>query len=474
MLLLLLPARPRQHPTQPGLEGADLASLAAASLAELHFVESADGQSVAESGRTAPALLARRSQPVIAALPEEALAWLSIRVPRAPAARLTAALQGLVEDQLLDEAEACHLALAPGARAGQKAWLAVTDRAWLAAQLAALQAAGLAVDRVVPLMAPPALDGRQEPDVDEPAGPGTATPAATGFGVAAPGALASQVRHIHVQTGAELSDADLPTGGGSSEDELVISVASLAGVASWPATGSLARRLLPDPLPHDCRLSATAAAAAAAEDWLTGPRAGGDLRVELLSRAERMLEAAAGGWNLRQFSLAAPRRGGTLLRAAWQGLRSPAWRPVRLGLAGLVLLQLIGLNAWAWQQRQALTERRAAMTQILRATHPQVRAVLDAPLQMARENEGLRAAAGKAGDADLETLMAAVASVWPANTPIQTLSFENGRLTLGTSDLRGPAAEAVASRLRPAGWQIEPGEGSLAIAKGGGSPAGRP
>ena len=43
-------------------------------------------------------------------------------------------------------------------------------------------------------------------------------------------------------------------------------------------------------------------------------------------------------------------------------------------------------------------------------THPQVRAVLDAPLQMARENDLLRASAGRPGDTDLEPLLQAAAT----------------------------------------------------------------
>jgi general secretion pathway protein L len=446
MLLLLLPARPRQHPRQPGIDEADLAKLAAASVAEVFFVWSADGATVDESGRTAPALLRQRGAGALALLPEEALSWQLIRVPKAPAARLPAALLGLVEEQLLVDGEQCHFALAPGARGGSPAWLAITDRFWLAAQLQALQTAGLQIDRVVPLMAPP------EPPAGEP------TPNGTEPASAAP-------VHLHIQTGAELTDADLPTGGGSSEDELIVSAAGPTGVSCWPASGSLARRLLPDPLPPGCRITASAAAAAAAEIWLSGPRGHADLRISMHSRAERMLEATASAWNLRQFALAAPNRGGTALRAAWQRWISPAWRPVRWGLAGLALVQLVGLNIWVWQQRNALAERRAAMVQLLRSSHPQVRAVLDAPLQMQRETDTLRAAAGRAGDSDLEVLMQAVASAWPANTPAASLAFETGRLTLTSPELRASMADAIAARLRPAGWQVEAGDGSLAISK---------
>jgi general secretion pathway protein L len=178
-----------------------------------------------------------------------------------------------------------------------------------------------------------------------------------------------------------------------------------------------------------------------------------------------MVEAAASAWNLRQFSLAVPNRGGTALRAGWNAWWGPSWRPVRYGLAGLVVVQLIGLNASAWQQRSALADRRAAMVQLLRASHPQVRAVLDAPLQMQRETETLRAVAGRAGDSDLEVLLQAAASAWPPNTPTTSLSFEAGRLTLASTDLRGPAAEALAARLRPAGWQVQASDGSVVISK---------
>jgi general secretion pathway protein L len=366
----------------------------------------------------------------------------------------------MVEDLLLDEGEHCHVALAPGARAGSQSWLAVTDRAWLAGQLQALHAAGVEVDRIVPIMAPP------EPlDLEPALLPVVGSSRQAGGHEPGAGRAAGAVPvHVHLQTGAELADAELPTGG-NTDDELIVSVASADGVACWPASGTLARRLLPDPIPDACRCTASAAAAAAADYWLAGARARVEPRVTMLSRAERMVEAAASGWNLRQFTLAVPHRGGTVLRSAWSAASGPAWRPVRWGLATLLVMQLVGLNAWAWQQRSALADRRAAMVQLLRTSHPQVRAVLDAPLQMQRENETLRAAAGRAGDSDLEVLLQAAASAWPANTPTSSVTFEAGRLTLGAPELRGAAAEALAARLRPAGWQVQPGEGSIVISK---------
>jgi general secretion pathway protein L len=146
-------------------------------------------------------------------------------------------------------------------------------------------------------------------------------------------------------------------------------------------------------------------------------------------------------------------------------LRSPAWRPVRWGLAGLIGVQLIGLNAWAWQQRSELAERKNRMTQLLRSAHPQVRAILDAPVQMRRENESLRAAAGKAGDTDLEPMLQALASAWPDKLPVQTLRYENARLTLSAPQLGDDEVERLRTQLQPAGWRVEGNGASLTLTR---------
>jgi general secretion pathway protein L len=114
--------------------------------------------------------------------------------------------------------------------------------------------------------------------------------------------------------------------------------------------------------------------------------------------AERALEAAQGAANLRQFDLAPRRRGTRALRAGARRFLSHEWRPVRLGLAALVLLHLLGLNAHAWQQREALAAKRLAMAELLRSTHPGVRAVLDAPVQMQRGRRRLARRPGPRAD----------------------------------------------------------------------------
>lgn len=428
LLVLQLPPPARLHPSRADQPGAD----PAASVAEVSFVLSPDGLRVEDSGRCAPALLSGRTRgitSVIAVLPESAVGWQRLTCPKAPAARLRAALTGLIEEALLEEPDSLHLALQPDASPGEPAWVACTDRTWLAGQLQALEAAGLTVDRVVPAAAP--TNG-----IDVPTS-------------------------LHLQTGAELpiGDTVVPTG----EEHLLLTWAQAQGVMHGPAAGSLLRRLLPQPVPDDWRLSATPAAAAAAQSWLGRP-------VSIENAAERLLGAAASAWNLRQFDLAPRHRGAATLRQVWRELFSPAWRPVRVGLVALLLVQLVGLNAWAWLQKHQLQERRDAMTALLRATHPQVRAILDAPIQMQRETDTLRAAAGRPGDTDLEVLMQVAASAWPENLPVQTLRFEPGQLTLAANGLGEDQIGRLRDTLRPAGWQVESADQRLTLRRLPGAP----
>jgi general secretion pathway protein L len=219
-----------------------------------------------------------------------------------------------------------------------------------------------------------------------------------------------------------------------------------AGAVQLRVDGSLARaRTAAAP---DAHWTASPACAAAAEAWLGHP-------VAARGDAEQALASLAGGWNLRQFDLAPRHRGAGALKDGWRRFLAPTWRPVHIGLLALLAINLVGLNAWAWQQQRALGERRQAMVDLLRSAHPQVRAVLDPPLQMTRETDRLRASAGQAGDDDLETLLAVAAAAWPDDEPpVAGLQFQPGRLVL---DIDGWDEERIAAfrdQVAPAGWQV--------------------
>jgi general secretion pathway protein L len=156
-----------------------------------------------------------------------------------------------------------------------------------------------------------------------------------------------------------------------------------------------------------------------------------------------------------------------LLRDLWREARGPAWRPVRWGLAALLGLNILALNVWAWRLAGAETARRQAMTTLLRETHPQVRAVLDAPAQMRRETDMLRSGAGRAGEGDLEPLMAAAAAAWPeGQPPVQTLRYEPGQLTLAVSGWSDAQAAAFRERVKGAGYVAETTPTQVVIKRG--------
>ena len=71
--------------------------------------------------------------------------------------------------------------------------------------------------------------------------------------------------------------------------------------------------------------------------------------------------------------------------------------------------------------------------------------MLDAPVQMRRETEALRAAAGKAGDTDLEPMLQAAASAWPPNRP----AVDRPALRAGPPDTRRERLQQRGDRAVP-------------------------
>jgi general secretion pathway protein L len=407
VLAILLPPRERLSARAGSSDG--IAGLRPPT--EWTFVLSNDGRTVTLPGSAALALLPRADH-VVVVLAEADVSWHRVQIPKAPAARLRAALLGVMEESLLDDDEALHFALAPGAVGGESGWVAVTHRPWLRAVLAAIESGGLSVERVVARSAP--------------------TESARG--------------HFHTLS----SD---------SEAAPWVSVAGPDGAFCVRLSGSLARALH-TAVGDRVRWSATPAAAVAAERWLGAP-------VPLMSDAERALEATQGTLNLRQFDLLPRHRGTRAAREFGKRFLSSDWRPVRAGLLALVLLNAIGLNAFAWQQGRSIAAKRVAMNDLLKASYPGVRAVLDAPVQMQRETERLRAAAGKPGDSDLEPLMAAAAAAWPEGTgPVQSLRFEQGRLILMAPGLGEGQVSQLREHLRAVGFSADLSEGRIIVTRG--------
>ncbi len=91
-----------------------------------------------------------KADSVVAVMAEADLSWHALLIPKAPPNRLRAALAGMLEDGLLEDAVHAHFALGPQAQPGADGMVAVTDRRWLGAAIVAIENANLAVDRIVP------------------------------------------------------------------------------------------------------------------------------------------------------------------------------------------------------------------------------------------------------------------------------------------------------------------------------------
>jgi general secretion pathway protein L len=409
ILVVLIPPRPREGAAAP----ADPAERAAG---EFTYALSPDGLAIGSHGR-APVAELPRADTIVAVLPDSDVGWHRVTLPKAPASRLRAALIGMLEESLLEEPEDTHLALAPGAAAGQLTWVAAVHKPWLMQQLALLARADREVDRVVPASWP-----------DE------------------------------VALGHFAESADTATAG---TEQMTLVWSDANGVACLGVQGTLARSMLPAHNPEaPVRWTATPAVAAPAERWLGVP-------VLVLTAEQRALQATRSLWNLRQFDLAPHHRGTRVLRDAWLRFRSPGWRPVRWGLIGLVALNVVGLNLWAWHLRATAVAKKQAMVQLLQTTYPNVRVVLDAPTQMRRATEDLRTAAGKPGDTDLEPMLQAAAAAWPADRPpVDTLHFEPGKLTLSANGWTPEQITQFGNQLRASGWQVETTGGQIVITRG--------
>ena len=376
---------------------------------EYRYTLSLDGHSASGHASARAALLPVASE-TVAVVPARALSWQRVQLPQGvgrQSPRLRAVLEGLLEERLLDDPAALHFALPSDARPGSAVWVAICDRAWLRASLQALEMAGRPVARVAPEFAPGATASGQ-PELFAQGTPEDAQLVVTGYGA-----------HLGVAV-LPLSGAALALAGVTADED------NAAPVHAEPAVAALAEKILGRPVP-------------------------------LETHSSRALLAARGDWDLAQFDLAssgrirALRKAGSLASAL---LRAPQWRAARWGVAVLLLAHLLGLNLWAWQERQSLSAKQASVRNALTQTFPQVKLVVDAPVQMERELALLRQSTGALSALDLEPLLATSARALPATWQASAIDYSGGTLRL-----RGPALSAdeqshASDTARASGYQL--------------------
>ncbi|PVE41258.1 type II secretion system protein GspL [Limnohabitans planktonicus] len=347
---------------------------------------------------------ADRQTEVVALVPAGALSWHRVTLPAGlhkQASRLQAALQGLLEDALLDDPAQLHLALQAQWKNTEQPWVAACDRAWLSAQLQALESAGITVHRIVPEFAP--------------------------VGAA-----------LHI------------TAVGPADEGWLWLQQADRGVWGLPMASVLTAQ---DVLSDEDRGSASLSAEPGVVTWVT-ERLG--LKAPMVAPKQHWLQALGTGWDLAQFEFQANARARRLKnwqRSASHLWHSRDWRPARWGLGVLLASQLLGLNVWAFKTRADWQAQQNSWAQMLRETFPKTQVVVDAPLQMTREVARLRQGSGQLSASDLETMLSALGQSWPAGTAAPSqYQFEPGQLRLPELTLNDSAQQALAKALNAQGY----------------------
>ena len=382
------------------------------------YLLSPDGRVVGEQSRVPLSLLplVNNNVEVVALVAADKLSWHRVQLPRGSLgrrmfqeggpSRLRAVLEGLLEDQLLDETVQLHFALEPQASEDTPVWVAACDKVWLRSALQALEQSGRPVSRIVPEFAPDTL---------------------------------SDALYV---TG-EPEHGQLVLGSGGTVALWPLSKASVA-LLNWPE----ARPLVAEP-----------AVAELAEQLFKRP-------ASLQPVAQRRLQATQSAWDLAQFDLANSSGARTRKRLSdltVSLLRAPRWRAARFSLLALLLVNLIGLNAWAWREQSRITAQRAAIAEVLTSTFPQVRVVVDAMVQMNKEVALLQQASGTATARDMEVMLAAFGMVAPPGAQPTGLEFAAGELRLKGLRLKPDEVSAIAFKLKPQSYAVSLEGDSLLI-----------
>lgn len=147
---------------------------------------------------------------------------------------------------------------------------------------------------------------------------------------------------------------------------------------------------------------------------------------------------------------------------------APSWRSARRSLLALLLVQLIGLNVWAWQEQSQWAQRQQNLVQLFRQSFPAVTTVIDPVQQMRRELQTLRQQAGQLDNSDLESMLLALAAHWPEGVAAEIVDYQRGELRLGgLSDISQQQLAGQPWSEQNYQWQMQ---GRVAVLRSGKTP----
>ncbi|MFM0329275.1 type II secretion system protein GspL [Paraburkholderia strydomiana] len=406
-LIVLLPPRDPAVPSQEW------------QLPDLPFVLLDKSARTQRAGRSALALLPRATSTVLMVAARDLL-MMPATLPPLRGPKLRQALPNIVEDQLIQDPQTCHIAVDSQSAAGGRQMLAIIDRGWFRFIYEAFSAAGhrslraVPVTRCLPEATLPAVPAEVAETVSatEPAMAGASLADAAPVPVAADTApqvvpMVAAVLGTVVQTApAMLLEGAVESGmprvelaiarGAQGEGLAVPANAVNATLAALAGATPVSLYMLTEVPGNEPSLGASSPARLGALVHGASP-----LPFEQLAR-----RALTCRFDLCQFEFASqPWR---LDRATLRRLRLP----VLLALGALVIA-IVGANVqWLMlsRQRDAISTQ---MTELLLTTFPKTTVVLDAPDQMSRQLQQLRVAAGELSPGDFLSLADGLARSLP-------------------------------------------------------------
>ncbi|MGV2288424.1 type II secretion system protein GspL [Trinickia sp. YCB016] len=379
-------------------------------LPETAFLLLDKGGRTQRAGRAALSLLPRASSTVLVLAARDVL-MLRAAVPPLKGPRLRQALPNVVEDQLIQDPQTCHIALDPQSPGDGERVLAVIDRGWFRFIFEAFGAAGHRNLRAVPVtrcLPVPALADGMSPGVEALASDAAVAHAVVPTMVPIVAAVLGTVVEHTAALFAEVTETsgaapsieaheprvELALARGVHGEGLAVPASAVgATLAALAGDAPVTLYELTDMPGSEPRLASIAQASQS--------RAGlpGAMPLPFEALARRALDCR---FDLCQFEFES--RPWRLDRATLRRLRLP----VMLAVASIVVA-VIGMNVqWLMlaRQRDALN---AQMTELLLNAFPKTTVVLDAPDQMSRQLDQLRVAAGELSPSDFLSLAAGLA-----------------------------------------------------------------
>jgi general secretion pathway protein L len=439
---MLIIALPLQAPSKASAKSQTLSATSAAHSGaasavtphayNYHYWLSPNGLSTSLSGQAAPAQLPKNAGEVVAVIPWQCVSWHALKIPAfSPftTQKLSAVLSGMLEDQLLDDVSALHFILPSNIRdaiqKGQEVVIGACAQDWLRQATKALQDQGITVQRIVCELTPTTHLSTSIQTTDQKLGLTSDLGASTAQSVA-------PVLHV---LGAPSAAATAVL---CSAQGVIQLPQSTSDWSAFKALGAKNLKILCEP--HWIQSTA---------DTLGREPSPHNVSQRMLAATQSNWDAATGEWQQSR-SL----RFWRSVQRNYSALRHhPHWSLARKAFISLVILNLVGLNAWSWMQSANLRSREQDLSKLLKETFPAIGLVVDPSLQMQREMRRLQHARGQSAAGDMESMLATIAQALPSNFKLQSFNYSANELKLiGVSkDLVSPLGQ---SNLQKAGYTV--------------------